>query len=75
VTLVFNDVNSDNDLQQRYLFGFENKVEISAPNPKFCTFIPSAITFKTSNEGEKNSKENTMPTTWYFTVVHESSCW
>jgi len=48
-------------------------VEISVPNAKFCTFNPSAYTctFKTANEGGKNSKESTMPTTLYVTVQHE----
>lgn len=44
---------------------------ISAPNAKFCTFNQSARTFKTTNEGEKNSKENIMPATLYVTVEHE----
>jgi hypothetical protein len=46
-------------------------VEISVPNAKFCTFNPNACTFKTTNEGEKNSKESTMPTTLYVTVEDE----
>ena len=46
-------------------------MEISVPNAKFCTFNPSARTFKTKNEGEKNSKESTMPTTLYVTEEHE----
>ena len=48
-----------------FFFRSESEVEISIPNAKFCTFNPSACTFKTTNEGEKNSKENTMPTTLY----------
>jgi len=46
-------------------------VEISVSNAKFCTFNPSACTFKTTNEGEKNSKENTMSANLYVTVEHE----
>lgn len=46
-------------------------MDISVPNAKFCTFNPSACTLKTTNEGEKNSKESTMPTTFYVTVEHE----
>jgi hypothetical protein len=74
VALVFNDVNSANDIQQSWFFSFENKEEISVPDAKFCTFNPSACTFKTANEAEKTSKESTLPTVWFFTVEPESSC-
>jgi hypothetical protein len=46
-------------------------VEISVPNAKFCNFNPSPCIFKTTNEEGKNSKESTMPTTFYVTVEHE----
>jgi hypothetical protein len=64
-------VNSANDLQQICFFRFEKEVEISVPNVKFCTFNSSACTFRTKNEGEKNSKERKMRTTLYVTVEHE----
>ena len=38
VTVVFNYVNLDNDLQQSCFVSFENKVEISVKSAKFCIF-------------------------------------
>jgi hypothetical protein len=59
LTLVFNNVNSANGLQQSCFFSFENKVEISVPNAEFFTFNQSGCTFKTGNEeGKIIRKEN-----------------